>query len=193
MIIFLLINLFVLFCEKLFHLFTLSKCFSNRVKMSWNNGDNRNLFLKLKSKLGLYDVVLTTPKTSPEKLTLTVVEMQQLPDIEKTDSKKEISCLKWTVYNGRRKLCVNFQTGTDKLNFVVYRYRNNLYLKDNEIDPKLTEYQSILAKRVYLLRYIDIFYKRCIVLDQTTVIIKTNSVKNGCSFPDEHFPIVTGI
>ena len=54
--------------------------------MSWNIGDNRNLFLKLKPKLGLCHVVLTTPKTSPEKLTLTVVEMQQLPDIEKTDS-----------------------------------------------------------------------------------------------------------
>ena len=94
--------------------------------MSWNIGDNRNLFLKLESKLALYHVVLTTPKKSPKKLTLTVVQMQQLPDIEKTDSKKEISCLKWTIYNGRRKVCVNFQTDTDKLNIVVYRYRNNL-------------------------------------------------------------------
>ena len=34
----------------------------------------------------LYHVVLTTPKTCPEKLTLTVGEMQQLPDIEQTDS-----------------------------------------------------------------------------------------------------------
>ena len=82
--------------------------------MSWNIGDNRNLFLKLKSKLGLYHVVLTTPKTSPEKLTLTVVEMQQLADIEKTDSKEELSCLYWTIYNGRRKVCVNFQTDTHK-------------------------------------------------------------------------------
>ena len=104
-----------------------------------------------------------------QKLTLTVVEMQQLPDIEKTDSKEELSCLKWTIDNGRRKVCVNFQTDTDKLNIVVYRYRNNLYLKDNELDLKLTEYQSLLAKRVYLLIYIDIFYKRCIVLDETTI------------------------
>ena len=89
--------------------------------MSWNIGDNRNLFLKLKSKLGLYHVVLTTPKISPEKLTLTVVEMQQLPDIEKTDSKEGISCLKWRKYNGSRKVCVNFQMDTDKLNIVVYR------------------------------------------------------------------------
>ena len=66
--------------------------------MSWNIGDNRNLFPKLKSKLGLYHVELTTPKTTPEKLTLPVVEIQQLPDIERTDSKEEISCLKWTIY-----------------------------------------------------------------------------------------------
>ena len=84
--------------------------------------------------------------------------MQQVPDIEKTDSKDEIFCLKLTIYNGRRKVCVIFQTDTDKLNIVVYRYRNSLYLKDNEIDLKLTEYQSLLAKRVYLLSYIDIFY-----------------------------------
>ena len=95
--------------------------------------------------------------------------MQQLPEIEKTDSKEKISCLKWTIYDGRRKLCVNFQTDTDKLNIVVYRYRNNLYLKGNELDLKLTEYQSLLAKRVYLLNYIDIFYNRCIVLDEKTV------------------------
>ena len=57
--------------------------------MSLNIGNNRNLFLKLKSKLGLYHVVLTTPKTSPETLTMTVVEMQELPDIEKTDSRKK--------------------------------------------------------------------------------------------------------
>ena len=118
--------------------------------MGWIIGDNRNLFLKLKSKLGFYHLVLTTPKTSPEKLALTVVEMQELPDIDKTDSKKEISCLKRTIYNGRRKVCVNFQTDTDKSKIVVYRYRNSLYLKDNEVDLKFTEYQSLLAKRVYL-------------------------------------------
>ena len=109
--------------------------------MSWNTEDNRNLSLKLKAKLGLYHVVLTTPKTSPGNITLTVVEMQQLPDIEKTDSKEEISPLKWTINNGGRKVCVNFQTDTGKLNIVVYRYRNSLYLKDNDVDLKLTKNQ----------------------------------------------------
>ena len=135
--------------------------------MSWNIGDKRNLFLKLKTKLGLYHVELRS-KDSPEKVTLTLVETQQLPDIEEADSKDEISSLKWTIYNGRRKVCISFQIDTDKVNIVVYRYRNNTYLKDTEMDLKLTEYKKILAKRVYLLSYIDIFYKRCIVLDETT-------------------------
>ena len=60
------------------------------------NGDFRNRFLKLKPNLELYHVVLTTGKTSSEKLTLTVVEIQQLPDNEKTDSDKEMSRPKWT-------------------------------------------------------------------------------------------------
>ena len=91
--------------------------------MSWNIGGYTleviETFLKSKSELRLYHVVLTTPKSSPEKLTVTVVETQHLPDIETTDTKEEISCLKWTIKNGARKVCVNFQTNTDKLNIVV--------------------------------------------------------------------------
>ena len=91
--------------------------------MSWNNGDNRNLSLKLKTKLGLYHVELRSkPKDSPEKVTLTLVETQQSPDNEKVDSKDEISCLKWTIHNGRRNVCINFQTVRNKVNIAVYRY-----------------------------------------------------------------------
>ena len=115
--------------------------------MSWNIGDNRNLFLKLKTKLGLYHVELKS-KDSPEKLTLTLVETQQLPDIEEVDSKDESSCLKRTFYNGWRKVCINFQTDTYKVNIVVYRHRNSTYLKDTQLDLKLTEYKKLLAKRV---------------------------------------------
>ena len=117
----------------------------------------------------LYHVVPTTPKTSPQKLTLPVVEMQQLPDIQKTDSTEDIVCIEWTILNGRRKVCVNFQIDTDKVNIVAYHYRNSWYFKDSKVDLKFTESQSLLSKRVYFLSYFDIFYKRCIVLDETTV------------------------
>ena len=77
-------------------------------------------------------------------------------------------------YNGRRKVCINFQTDTDKANIVVNCYRNNTYLKDTEMDLKLTQYKKLLSKRVYLLSYIDVFYKRCIILDETTAHKKNN-------------------
>ena len=86
--------------------------------------------------------------------------MQQLPFIEKTDSKEEIPWLKWTIYFGKRRIYVNLKTDTDMLIIVVYRYRNILYLEDNEVDRKLTEYQSVLAKQVHLLSYNDILFKR---------------------------------
>ena len=140
--------------------------------MNWNIGDNRNVFVKLRTKLGLYHVELRSkPKESPQKITLTLVETQQLPGIEKVDSKDENFCLKWKIYNGRRTICINLQTDTDKVNIVAYRCRNNTYLKDTEMDLNLTEYKKLLAKRIYLLSYIDIFYQRCILLDETTVHI----------------------
>ena len=129
----------------------------------------RNLFLKLESKLRLYHVVLTTPETSPKKFNFTLVEMQQLPEIEKVDSKIEICCLKWTIYNGRRKVCISLKTDMDNLKIVVYHHRSNTYVKDTEMELELTEYKKLLSKRLYLLSYIDIFFKRCIVLDETTV------------------------
>ena len=54
-------------------------------------------------------------------------------------------------------------------NLVVYCYRNNTYLKNTKMHIKLTEYEKNLAKRVYLLSYIDIFYKQFVVLIETTV------------------------
>ena len=86
-----------------------------RIKTSRNVGDKRNLFLKLKTKLGLYHVELRgKSKDSSEKITLTQVETHQLQDMEKAESKDKIACLKWTIYNFRREVCINFQTDTNK-------------------------------------------------------------------------------
>ena len=101
----LLINLFVMSYKSNFILSLVLIFPSIRARMKWNIGDNRNFCPKLNSKFGLYHIVLTTPKSSPEKFTVTVVQMQQLPHFEISDSKEEISCLKWTTFIGRRKSC----------------------------------------------------------------------------------------
>ena len=92
--------------------------------------------------------------------------------------KKETSCLKWTEHNGGRKVSVNLKTDTDNLIFVVYCYRNKLILKNNEFDLKLTDYQSHFAKKVQLQSCIDMFFKRCIELDEETVHKQTPSRKD---------------
>ena len=163
-------NLFVLFSNKQLQLFPLYNPFlSIWFRISWNIGENRNQFLELKSKLGLNHVVLTSPKTFPEKITLTLVEMQQLSKIRKVDSKNGISCLKWTLYNGSRKVCISFKNDMDKLNVVVYLYWSNTYVKETERELKLNEPEKLLSKRVYLLSYIDVLSKRWNVLDETTI------------------------
>ena len=146
--------------------------------MSWSIGENRTLFLRLKTKLELYHVELTKPKKSPEEITLTLVEIQQLPGFEKADSKDEISCLKWTIYNGRKNVCFSFQTDTNKVNMVVYCYPNNTYLKDTEMELKLTEYKKLHSKRGYLLSYTDIFLSTALYWMKQLFIVKTNSVND---------------
>ena len=100
--------------------------------------------------MGLYHVVLTTPKTSPEKITLSIAEMQHLPENEKVDSMNESFCLKWTLCIGRRKVCISFKADIDKLNFVVNRHGNNTCVKDTEMELRLTEYENFLLSEYIL-------------------------------------------
>ena len=95
--------------------------------------------------------------------------MEPLPEIKGVDSKNEISCLKWTKYNGRRKVCICFKTDMNKLNIVAYRDRNNTDVKYTEMKLKVIEKEKLLSKLVYVLTYIDVFFRRCIVLDEITV------------------------
>ena len=76
---------------------------------------------------------------------------------------------KWTIYNGRRIGYVNYQTDTDELNFIVYRYQNNVNLKKSEMELKTTENGKLLSEWVYLLSYIDLFFNWYLELDETTV------------------------
>ena len=115
--------------------------------------------------------------------------MQQLPDF---DSRDATSYLKWITCNSRRKVCVNYQTESDKLNILVYRYRNNIYRKDSETQLKMTEYRKLLCNRVNCLRHIDQFL--CVALNwmKQLFIIETNIVKNGCSLSIDNFSVLLG-
>ena len=56
------------------------------------------------------------------------------------------------------------------MNIVVYSYQNSLELKNDEIDLQMIDYETLMTKRFYLLSYIDIYFKRCNVPDERTVL-----------------------
>ena len=89
-------------------------------------------------------------------------------------------------------MCVNYQKDTDELNCVVYRYRNNIYLKDSEKELKMTKIEKLLSERVYPLCYIDVLFKRCISLDEKTVHDQEKFHQEWMFLSNEHFPIVSG-
>ena len=74
--------------------------------------------------------------------------MQQLPEVGKFDCENEIFCLRWIIFNGRRKVCVFCKTDTDYVGITVYRYRNNMFIKDSDIELKATEYNTFAEEKV---------------------------------------------
>ena len=158
--------------------------------MTWNIGDNRTLFLEQKTKLGLCHVQLRNPKDSPEKITLFLVETQHLPDFEEADSKDGISCLKWSIYNGRRNVWNNFQTDTDKVSIVVYRHWNNTYLKDTEMELKLTEYEKLWFSAFTTRATLTFSLSAALYWMKQLFIFDSNFFANGRYHSCKQFPIL---
>ena len=108
--------------------------------MSWNIGKNRKHRSQGIIKIGTLTSCAHKTQKLSQKNSLTPMEKQQLPDMEKTNSNSEFSCLKWRKYNGRRKVCVIYQTDTDELNIFVLCYLYiSIYRKGSEMELKMTE------------------------------------------------------
>ena len=135
---------------------------------------------------------LQLQKLLPKRLAVTVVEIQQLPNIEKTDSKEEKCYLQWTVYNARRKVCVNFQTDRDKLIIVVHSYRISLNLRDKEFDLKMRENHFWQNE---FISWAKLTYCTSGGLYRMKQLFKfeTNSVVNECRFLMSNFRLYSGI
>ena len=106
------------FCQKMFWI--------ESVEISRNIADNRNFLLNLRTKLGLYHVLLTSSEQTPRKVNSTIVEMHYLPEVWKFDSENKIFWLRWIIFNGGKKVCVFCKTDTQYVGITVYRYRNNM-------------------------------------------------------------------
>ena len=92
--------------------------------MSWNIGFSRNLVLKLQNKLGLFHIVL---QEKSQKLSLTVLESQNLPKLQDLDTESQISQFEWTLHNGRRKIFLSYRSDIKKIDIIEYRRKGNTW------------------------------------------------------------------
>ena len=83
--------------------------------MSWNIGFSRKLLLKLHNKLGFFHIVL---REKSQKISLTVIESQNLPNLQNLDVDSQISHFEWILHNGRRKIHIGYRSDTKKIELV---------------------------------------------------------------------------
>ena len=73
------------------------------------------------------------------------------------------------MFNESRKIFENRQTDAQKVKYVTYHYRSNIYLEDSEMELKMINYEKLVSKWLYIFRSIDVFFKQTIVLAKATV------------------------
>ena len=69
--------------------------------MSWNFDFSRNLILKLLNKLEFFHIVL---EEKSQKISLTIIELQNSPNLQNLDVDSQISHFEWTLHKRRRKI-----------------------------------------------------------------------------------------
>ena len=165
---------------------------SIRVRIIRNLGENGIPFLTLKSKLGLHYVVHTNSKTSLEKLTLTVVEMQQLPEIEETDSEQNIS------YPKGQKMQVGekyVQTSRLKKNNWILSFTITKATYNSKLKRWIWNGHNIrrFCGNDYNCWVCSTYFSNgALYWMRQLLIFKSNFVKNRCSLSNRNFPIALG-
>ena len=134
--------------------------------MSWNIVFSRNLVLKLQNKLGLFHIVL---KEKSQKLSLTVLESQNLPKLQDLDTESQISQFEWTLHNGRRKIFLSYRSDIKKIDIIEYRRKGNTWKNNQNFQLEKKEYDNLVDFIPSVLSYVETFKKTCIIIDECTV------------------------
>ena len=134
--------------------------------MSWNIGFSRNLVLKLQNKLGLFHIVL---QEKSQKLSLTVLESQNLPKLQDLDTESQISQFEWTLHNGRRKIFLSYRSDIKKIDIIEYRRKRNTWKNNQNFQLEKKEYDNLVDFIPSVLSYVETFKKTCIIIDECTV------------------------
>ena len=134
--------------------------------MSWNIGFSRNLLLKLHKELGFFHIVL---EEKSQKISLTIIESQNLPNLQNLDVDSQISHFEWTLHNGRRKIHIGYRSDTKKIDLLEYRRNGNQWKNNQSLQLQREEFDKLLDMLPSLLGYVEIFKKSCMNIDECTV------------------------
>ena len=134
--------------------------------MSWNIGFSRKFLLKLHNKLGFFHIVL---KEKSQKISLTVIESQNLPNLQNLDVDSQISHFEWILHNGRRKIHIGYRSDTKKIELVQYRRNRNQWKNNQSLQLQREEYDKLIDMLPSILGYVETFKKSCIIIDECTV------------------------
>ena len=134
--------------------------------MSWNIGFSRNLILKLHNKLEFFHIVLDEKSKTKIK---TIIESQNLPNLQNLDADSQISHFEWTLHNGRRKIHIGYRSDSKKLELKEYRRNGNQWKNNQSLQLQREEYDKLLDILRSLLGHIETYKKSGIIIDECTV------------------------
>ena len=89
------------------------------MKMSWNIGSSRNIFLNLRNKSKVFHVRL---HYALKKSCYTFLEALNFPKIDKLDSESYFSELKWVIHNGLRRTTLIYQSDKHEVSISQHRW-----------------------------------------------------------------------
>ena len=144
--------------------------------MSWNFGFSRNLLLKLHNNLGFFHIVL---EEKSQKISLTIIESQKLPNLQNLDVDSQISLFEWTLHNGRRKIHIGYRSDTKKIDLVEYHKNGNQWKNNQSLQLQREEYDKLLDMLPSLLGTVETFKKSCIFFDECTVDIERTEIERN--------------
>ena len=130
--------------------------------MSWEIGRSR---IKLENKSGTFSVNLSSYS---QKISVTVLELKNLPSLDNIDTEQQISFYEWILYNGKRKFAISYRNDLKKVAFVQYQNSKNCWKLKATFSLHENEYKKLLNIVPNINGLTNPFTKICIHLNEDT-------------------------
>ena len=147
-----------------------------------NNGANRDLFLRLKSKLGLYHVVLTTPKNFSRTTYTKCISIATISRQWKDCFYRKIICPNMDNIKSWEKRMCKLHDWCRQLTIVLSRYRISLYPKVMRLIFSWQNTNHSWQNELIYWATLTYFSSCALFWMKKLFKIETNFVRKDCSF-----------